>query len=269
MKTRVLVVLAVAALCAGAMAGPKATWHPAEKLDRAVAGAKKLGRPIAIMLQDSQSTCPLHNSQRSRWKSNSMFRYFVCVIAESKGERPPVLTALERAAAGKQGKFIPRIYLGTPEGDLLGVIPYKTPDADAAKLVRAALKKNGPMMSRAKALGLWKKLVKARKLWGDEKYAAAVACYSEIKAKAKTNPGLSVFKELAKDEKLINDKGKELIAKARQLAKDGQPDEAKALLTKLCRAFKSFDVAKECRAALAEIEGGGSGEAKKVEMVAE
>jgi len=45
---------------------PKSDWYTSEEFTEAVEVAEKFGKPLAMMWQNPESTCPRHNGQRTR-----------------------------------------------------------------------------------------------------------------------------------------------------------------------------------------------------------
>ena len=253
MRVRALVMFAVAVACATpAVAAIK--WYSGADVDKGIEVAKVLGKPVAIMVQIDNSSCPLHNAQRARWRALSYLKHFVCVMVDVKQKGPAALTSLQRAGGAKAGRFVPQLFVGSADGEFLDVVPYNTTNSDTEKKLKAARQSYGPVPPRATALALWKKLKVARKLWAEDKIGPAMGRYQQVRAKARANPKLPVFKELQKDAKAINAKGQELIKKAKKMAEDGKLAEAQAYAAKLVKAFKGFEVAKGAQQALAELQ---------------
>ncbi|MFO7900025.1 MAG: hypothetical protein R6V58_13310, partial [Planctomycetota bacterium] len=218
MKARWML-LALIVWAAPAAAGP--TWYEGSDVEKAMKGARILGKPLAFLVHLENSSCPLHNAQRSRWKNLDYLEHFVCIMVAAKGKAPDPLPSLRRAAAGKAGKYVPRLYLGSLDGEFLGVVRYNTPNADTVEQLRAARKKYGPVPGRATAVRMWNDLKDARALWEENQIGPAMLKYQKVLAKARLNENLPVFKELKKDRDGINAKGRELIAKAKKMAEDG------------------------------------------------
>lgn len=238
----------------------EAKWYPSGDLDKAIETARKLGRPIAVLQQDPKAKTAQHSSQRGSFKRAKGIEQFVCVMLDvnSGGWDPPYLAKLRTSAKNqglmeKEGEFIPRLYLGTYDGEFLDVVPNGTSARATADALDAVLQKLGPLMPIPKAIAAWKNLDSARKFWKEEKYANAMALYMDIKVQEGKYPKMPLFEELKKDEWNINNKANEMLGQARQLLKDGKTDEARAMTQKVCSGFKGFDACKSANALMKEM----------------
>ncbi len=232
-----------------------ATWYNFADYNKAIDTAKRLGRPIALMWQETNSMNATHNDQRKLLENLKPLGYFACVKLDTK-EQPELLGKFIQASGLlKQGQsvVVPMVLLGTIDGEFLGVIPAGARSEDAAKTALAALKQYGPLLPAPKALALWKKLEAARKSWSDGKFADALASYQEVRAAQKINSKFPILKEVENDTPEINKKGEELIAQSLQLAKESKFAEAKALIAKICDRFRGFKVAEAAEEAKKQI----------------
>jgi len=256
MKARTLVIVSLAVILAGpsALAAGSRAWYKSWELDKAKNEAKLLGKPMVILYQDTGSNCPKHNAQRRKWRKLSTLRQFVCVELDTSGEKA-FINSVRRKSGGKEGRYIPMLFLTTPGGKFLEAIPYKASSTTLNKAVRAARKKFGPILPRAKAILLWKKLSSARKLWKAQKHTKALACYRTVALAKRVNPNLPIVAELKADEKAINEHGAKPLEDAATLRDNGEVAKAEGLLRKIMATYKGFDPAKKAQELLDQIRG--------------
>ena len=135
--------------------------------------------------------------------------------------------------------------------------PYKASSRALNSLVRAAQKKFGPVLPRAKAILLWRKLASARKLWKAQKYTNALACYRTVALAKKVNPNLPIVAELKTDEEAIDEHGAKPLKEAEALREKGEVVKAEGLLRKIQGTYKGFEPAKKAKELLDQIHGKG------------
>lgn len=258
MKARTLVIVSLAVVLAGpsALAASSRAWYKGRELDKAKNEAKLLGKPMVIMYQETGSGCPKHNAQRSKWRKLSTLRQFVCVELDTSEEKA-FMNSVRSKSAGQEGRYIPMLFLTTPDGKFLEVIPYKASSRALNSLVRAAQKKFGPVLPRAKAILLWRKLASARKLWKAQKYTNALACYRTVALAKKVNPNLPIVAELKTDEEAIDEHGAKPLKEAEALREKGEVVKAEGLLRKIQGTYKGFEPAKKAKELLDQIHGKG------------
>ena len=269
MKPRVLIItlLLVALTAASALAAtspPKkkrtkpARWHEPKELQKAVTLAKKLGRPVALLWQASRQ------GPQKEWKDMPLMKYFVCIMVDVKigpnniidlGKQPKLLTKLFQASGTDPRNIVfPMLFLGTLDGEFLGMLPSGATGDAAKKTVRTALKKFGKMLPASKAVAVWKKLETARKLWAEKKYLEAMPYYREVATVKDVNPKLPILKELETDRKAIEEKGAEALKEAENLSQAAKFDEAKATVRVIYKAYQGFETAKAAKELFAQIE---------------
>jgi hypothetical protein len=225
-------------------------WYAPAEFGNAVQVASTLGQPLAVIYQETNSTCPKHNSQREAWMRTPELAGFVRAIVESDDPNQAELVQKFRQDAGaRAGKFIPMLFLGTSSGTLLGVVPYKAPPLQLQATIGEALKSFGPVLPPKTACELWKKLKLGRSLWKKGKTDAAMTCYQAIKHEERKNPKLPIFDELRNDEAQINQKGaEELVAVKTLLEQGGDTGEARTALATIRRRYVKFEPAEEAKA---------------------
>ena len=256
MRTRIFLIVSLAAVLVGpsALAAGSRAWYTGGEFDKAKEQAKLLGKPIVILYQEDASTCPKHNTQRRKWRKLSTLRQFVCVQLDTS-DKDEIASVRQADKKNKQGKYIPMLFFTTPDGKFLDVIPYKASKTTTNKTIAAVRKKFGRVLPRAKAIMLWKKLSKARKLWKEEDYAAALACYRTVAIARKINPNLPIVKELKADEKAISEHAAPILKEAKTLHDDGETAKAVAMLQNVQQTYKGLEPAKGAKDLLGEIQG--------------
>ena len=231
------------------------------ELDRAVDNATKLGRPLAIFWT-SDSTCRVEADKVAEWKTLKHMKYFVLVTVSftvpadgvlDLTKQPEFISKMYTGSAGKQGSLLPIMFLGTVDGEFLGVVPTDMKKTEAEATLRRAAAKFGPQLPLAAAAAVWKKLQAARKHWRANEIGSALVCYRTVLACEKVNPKLPILAEVEKDADVVNAKGSEFIEKAEELLDAGKRDEAEALLRRIGKAFEGFEVADEAKAVLGEL----------------
>ncbi len=237
-------------------------WYSAAEYETAVQTAEVLGQPIALMYQDSKSTCPKHNGQRDTWMHSRELSCCVRVLLEMDSLGHVELLQKFRSEAGENaGRFIPMLFLGTASGEFLGVVPYAAPQQQFLTTLGGAIKSFGGIMPPQTVLGGWKKLEQGRKLWAEGKLDAALRCFIAVKKLERNNPKLGLFAELRKDEEQINQKGAEEVAAAKVLFDQGNRREGRTAVADICRRYAGFQPAEDAKALRLAAEGRGSPEA--------
>ncbi len=223
-------------------------WYSHEESEQALQAAKILGKPLAIMYQDSQSTCPLHNGQREAWAEAPQLSSCVRLVVEARQrEDNELLTKLRGQAKGKEGKFIPMLFLGDTSGTLLGVVPYKEPEPQFLTTVDTALKKFGPMTDPRKAKDVWSKFEQGKGHWEKGNIDAALSCYRVVKNAEKQGGKLSVFEEFRAEEEKILAKGTEELASAEELFQQDKQREARTAIAKIVQRYAGFQTAEDAK----------------------
>ncbi|MBN2714081.1 MAG: hypothetical protein JXR97_16805 [Planctomycetes bacterium] len=214
-------------------------WFLESADDKAVAEARELGRPLAIMVHDPKSDCPLHNGQRAKWKVMAEFKDFVCVLVE-QSTKSETIQQIRSQASGKTGKFIPYVLLANPDGTLLDVVKYETDKAATAKILKDALKKYGDIPSEKTAKAMWKDLEKARDNMKDGKLDSAMRYYRGLKSKEKKYGHIYLFSELKNDEPAIAEAREKALAEVKKL-EDAGDAKAASEARKVDSLFKGFE----------------------------
>lgn len=237
----------------GNLVGPMSPsgWYLPAEFDNAVQAAETLGQPLAVMYQDSNSTCPKHNVQREVWLRAPELAGFVRVMVDSKTiNESALLRQWRRDAADRAGHHIPILFLGDTSGKVLGVVPYKTLRPQFQTAIAGTLKAFGPTLPPKTAMNLWKNLEKARAHWENGKIDAALTCYMVVKREESKNPKLPIFAELGKDEQRINEKGAEEVAAVETLLRANKRGEARTAIAAIRRRYAGFQPAKDAKALL-------------------
>ncbi|MFH1730249.1 MAG: hypothetical protein ABIF82_01190 [Planctomycetota bacterium] len=256
MKARTLVIVLLGVLLAGpsALAAGSRAWYNGRELDKAKNEAKLLGKPMVIMYQETGSGCPKHNAQRAKWRKLSTLRQFVCIELDMSEEKA-FINSVRSKSGGKEGRYIPMLFLTTPDGKFLEAIPDNASSTALNSLVRAAQKKFGPVLPRAKAIWLWKQLASARKLWKEQKHTNALACYRTVALAKNVNPNLPIVAELKTDEEAINEHGAKPLKEAETLRGNAEVANAESLLRKIIATYEGFDPAVKAQELLDQIHG--------------
>jgi hypothetical protein len=105
-------------------------------LDELVATGQELARPMAILVYDSASTCPLHDGQVVEWMQAKQMARFVVLPCQSKDHDAKLRQTLSPGRE-KRGKYIPQLFFLDQDGKYLDVLAYKTD----AKVVDGTLSK--------------------------------------------------------------------------------------------------------------------------------
>ena len=223
-------------------------WYTGAEMEQALQAAETLGQPMVLMFTDPASTCPKCRAQTQQWMRARELGAFVRVLISTKDPaQPPLFQKLSREAGERAGRFIPRLYLGTSTGELLGVVPYRTERPQYLNAVGAALKQFGGVVPPDQMMGLWRRLGQARQLWSEGKIAPALRGYQEVKRAESLNPNLAIFQELKNDEPQILQKGEEELEAVRQLLAEGDQRRTRAALANIRRQYAGFQTADDAK----------------------
>ncbi|MDZ7619272.1 MAG: SHD1 domain-containing protein [Patescibacteria group bacterium] len=249
-------------LAQGELAGPNAAagpgklvppssptgWYSSAEMEHALQASVTLGQPLALMWTEPMSTCPKCQAQTNEWLQARELSAFVRVLVPIKnGNQPPLLSSLLRQAAGKAGQYIPQLYLGTPTGQFLGVVPNATERTEFINTIGTALQQFGGMVPPDQMLDLWKKLGQARQFWSEGKFVPALRAYQEIKRAESVNPNLAIFQELKRDEPQILKMGEEELAAVSELVASGDQRKARTELANIRRRYAGFQTAEDAK----------------------
>lgn len=227
-------------------------WYSSKEAEHAMNAAKMFGRPLAILYQDSGSTCPLHNGQREAWMEAPQLSQFVKLVVETGTgyQDAPILRDLRNQAKGKEGKYIPMLFLGDASGKLLSVVKYEETEQNFNMSVGTALKTFGPMADPRKVKEWWAKLEQARTLWEKGEFGAAMNSYRLVKLAEKQSPTHAVVEAYKADEPKILAQAATDIAAAKQLLDQPEKQRARAELLKLQTRYATYPPADEVKALL-------------------
>jgi hypothetical protein len=130
MKTLLFTFLATSTLAVAGFKLPGKVFEVAE-LEKAKAEAQQKGKPIAILVSDKDTTCPLC-SAASETIIRELGNKTVMVYARTKAELPaPAQEAL------RQGSYIPKVaVLNSTLDNALGTVTYEAIKADPRKAFR-------------------------------------------------------------------------------------------------------------------------------------
>jgi hypothetical protein len=236
--TLALFLLAVAPLSA-AEKKPADEWYTADRSAEAFDEARRLGKPVAVMLENPTSTCPLHNGQREQWKLMPEIKQFVRISRDFQLDLSESIR-IRQEAADKAGATLPALYLYTHDRKYIDVIPYHTDEQQARGVAKGALSSNGPSLDVDSGNKVWSGLAKARALWSQEKFDESLKAYSPLMKLFAYNKTLAICTELGKDLPAIEERGNAEIAVADVIADAAK---RKATLSRIMNAYKGFTVA--------------------------
>lgn len=242
---RSLVLLVVLSFCAwAAHADPKEKgdgWYTVNNFDDAVKEARKLGRPLAILYATTNSTCPLANKKVAEWERMPGLSDFVRVRLFTADNLPDVFKSIRKGAVGKEGKYLPMLFIGRHDGEFLNLVKYEHNVAQGAEELNKAQKQFGETFSKEKMNTMWKKLEKAREAWTSGEHDKAMKEYCSLKKNAKDNRKLGIFEEVDADEPKIVKKAVADMEEVDALLDKGDATGAKARLTTLQKTYDEFD----------------------------
>jgi len=153
---------------------PLQGWVTVDKLDKALAYARKKNRPVVFMVAFKKSTCPLHNGCARSYMREKSIAGAVKVLVYAEEPKPAEFLKVSRQV-GNEGKFVPRMYVADPGLRILGFVKYK-----AGKDLK-------PIVGLSKKIMSWQKkadktVAGADKLAAAGKYKAASKLYEKVLA---------------------------------------------------------------------------------------
>ena len=244
---------------------PADGWHPIDQNAAALAQAKKLNRPVAVLWYADAQKAGVVGRWVDLWKQAGLPKDFVCIEIVSKTQNnaiqivePLLIKLLQNSKIDPRGLRPPYILLGNADAAFYGLIEIPTTAPDAVRILRAAKAKHPPAVGggaavverkpdKAKPLLRAEKsrhaLAIARKLWSVGTFTGAMVHYRKLAAFVTANPEAAVAAELKKDEPAINNKGASELKKAKRLLAAGKFAQAVKETKRIRATYAGFETA--------------------------
>jgi len=222
-------------------------WYSAQEIEAAKQASVTLGQPMALMLTEPNSSCPKCQRQTQTWMRARELGSFIRVLVATNGPSPQLLRTLRQQAGGKEGRFIPMLFLGTASGEYLGCVPYGAPPAAFMSTVGAAVKKYGPVVPPKAMMAAWQKLAKGRTLWSEGQIGPALRAYRDVRRIAEVNESLAIAKEWAKELPKINETAEQELAEVQAMFDAGEHRKARAEFADLRHRYAGFEAGEQAK----------------------
>ncbi len=272
---------------------PAGGWYAVDQTAAAIAQAKKLDRPVAVLWYlDVQKAGPV-GQWIDGWKRADLPKSFVCIEIVSKTQNGAVqigdqflIKLLTSSKIDPHRLRPPYVLLGNADAASYGVIETLTSAPDAVRILRAARAKRAPAAGDGSPVAKAKPDVKprpavkpepdvkpkpdapkpvpvtdkatqalatARRLWSARKFTEAMVHYRKLALFAKAKPETVIVAELEKDEPAISEQGAVELEKARRLLAADEFAKAVREARRIHTTYKGFETSVEAKALFDEI----------------
>ena len=261
---------------------PAGGWHAIGQTAAAVARAKKLGRPVAVLWYlDVQKNGPA-SQWINGWKQADLPKSFVCIEIASKTQNgavnlgdPFLIKLLRNSKIDLRQLRPPYVLLGNADAAFYGVIEIHTSAPDAVRILRAARAKGAPVagggapdntkpppndakpppdIAEAK-----RTLAAARELWSARNFTEAMVHFRKLATFVKAYPKTAITAELRKNGSAINKRGALELRKARRLMAANQFAKAVEEAQRIHDTYAGFKTADKAKALFEKIKAAHEG----------
>lgn len=240
----IALLLLVLLAATGTAADPRAKSGPVEvsSLEELKAKAAELGRPAAILYQDTVSTCPLHNGQCARWIENPALNNFVILKVDWKAKNDGIaaINRLRDASNDKAGNMIPMLFLVDDALAYKDVIPYKQDEAVTSKALLKQVEEYGVVLPASDVATIEREILRVAPFLAEGKTDNARTALKKIKPLAAQSPKAGFAKSYATAETAFN---QHVIATCEALLKTmlgKSVDERTQKVTTILRKYKDL-----------------------------